>query len=115
MKQGLLTNEQSTPSRACDIWRIAEPRHDQTDQARLYICDFMVIKIKITLVTDSRGPGSCVMPLVSNFRLNIFKRVTSAKLDLTPWLYFTIIKVREIPMNAQSHGRFVRGNITVIC
>ena len=73
MNQGLLTNEQSTPSRACNIWCIAEPRHGQTDQARLYICDFMVIKIKITLVTDSRGPGACVMPLVSNFRLNIFK------------------------------------------
>ena len=61
----------------------------------------MVIKIKITLVTDSRGPRACAMPLVSNFRLNIFKRVTSAKLDLIPWLYFLIITDKEILMNEQ--------------
>lgn len=92
----------SSRPRPYDIWCIAERRNaGQPDRARLYICDFMVIKIKITLVTDSRGPSACVMPLVSNFRLNIFKRVTSAKLDLIPWLYFTIITVREISMNAQ--------------
>lgn len=91
--------------RPYDIWCIAERRKaGQPDRVRLYICDFMVIKIKITLVTDSRGPSACVMLLVSNFRLNIFKRVTSAKLDLIPWLYFTIITVREIPMNVQDIG-----------